>query len=111
MAKKNIEDYFGEKNRDKSKCKNILDYDFVEETASKISPEKLSDDENYDIKKTPNSRSNKKSHTIRKYENSYIKYGFSCMAQNGTEEPICVCYCTLQLDGSRAEKFSFAFSR
>jgi hypothetical protein len=39
MARKNIEDYFGEKNRDKSKCKNILDYDFVEETASKISPE------------------------------------------------------------------------
>ena len=25
MARKNIEDYFGEKNRDKSKCKNILD--------------------------------------------------------------------------------------
>jgi hypothetical protein len=49
MARKNIEDYFGEKNRDKSKCKNILDYDFVEETASKISPEKQSDDENYDI--------------------------------------------------------------
>jgi hypothetical protein len=24
MARKNIEDYFGEKNRDKSKCKNIL---------------------------------------------------------------------------------------
>jgi hypothetical protein len=23
----NIEDYFGEKKRDKSKCKNILDYD------------------------------------------------------------------------------------
>jgi hypothetical protein len=77
MARKNIEDYFGEKNRDKSKCKNILDYDFVEETASKISPEKQSDDENYDIKKTPNSRSNKKSPAIRKYETSYIKYGFN----------------------------------
>ena len=70
MAKKNIEDYFGEKKRDKSKCKNILDLDFVEETASNITPEKLSDEENYENKKTPNSRSNKKSQTIRKYENS-----------------------------------------
>ncbi len=26
MANKNIEDFFGEKKRDKSKCKNILDF-------------------------------------------------------------------------------------
>ena len=43
MANKNIEDFFGEKKRDKSKCKNILELDFVEEIASKISPEKLSE--------------------------------------------------------------------
>ena len=42
---KNIVDFFGEKKQDKSKCKNILDYDFVSEIASNISPEKLNDDE------------------------------------------------------------------
>ena len=36
---KNIADFFGEKKQDKTKCKNILDYDFVNEIASNISPE------------------------------------------------------------------------
>jgi hypothetical protein len=48
MANKNIEDFFGEKKRDKSKCKNILDLDFVEETASDSPTEKLSDDEDFE---------------------------------------------------------------
>lgn len=91
MANKNIEDFFGEKKRDKSKCKNILDLDFVEETASDSPTEKLSDDEKFENNKITNTSSNKKSNQkIRKYENTYIKYGFSCMAQNGTEKPICV---------------------
>ena len=38
---KNIADFFGEKKQNKAKCKNILDYDFVNEKASNISPEKL----------------------------------------------------------------------
>ena len=42
---KNIADFFGEKKQNKAKCKNILDYDFVNDIASNISPEKLSDDE------------------------------------------------------------------
>ena len=36
MANKNIEDFFGDKKRDKSKCINILDLDFVEATASAL---------------------------------------------------------------------------
>ncbi len=91
MANKNIEDFFGEKKRDKSKCKNILDLDFVEETASDLPTEKLSDDEKFENNKITNTSLNKKSNQkIRKYENTYIKYGFMFMAQNGTEKPICV---------------------
>jgi hypothetical protein len=42
---KNIADFSGEKKHGKAKCKNILDFDFVDEIASNISPEKLIDDE------------------------------------------------------------------
>ena len=38
---KNIADFFGEKKQDKTKCKNIFDFDFVNEQASNNSPEKL----------------------------------------------------------------------
>jgi hypothetical protein len=61
MANKNIEDSFGEKKRDKSKCKNILDLEFVEETASDSPTEKLSDDEKFENNKITNSSLNKKS--------------------------------------------------
>ena len=44
----------------KSKCLNIIDNDFINETASNISPEKLSDDEKNEIVKKSNSNSNKK---------------------------------------------------
>jgi hypothetical protein len=85
---KNIADFFGEKQQDKAKCKNILDFDFVNEKASNISPEKLS----YDVKnqQRQNSSSNKKSDYIRKYDESFIKYGFSFITQNGIEKPMCV---------------------
>ena len=66
---KNIADFFGEKKQNKAKCKNILDYDFVNDIASNISPEKLSDDEK--IEQRPNSSSNKKSQFIRKYGLSF----------------------------------------
>ena len=85
---KNIADFFGEKKQNKAKCKNILDYDFVNDIASNISPEKLSDDEK--IEQRPNSSSNKKSQFIRKYDESFIKYGFSFITQNGIEKPMCV---------------------
>jgi hypothetical protein len=38
---KNIADFFGKKKQDKTKCKNIIDFDFVNEKASNNSPEKL----------------------------------------------------------------------
>jgi len=85
---KNIADFFGEKKQNKAKCKNILDYDFVNDIASNISPEKLSDDEK--IEQRPNSSSNKKLQFIRKYDESFIKYGFSFITQNGIEKPMCV---------------------
>jgi hypothetical protein len=72
---KNIADFFGEKKQDKTKCKNILDFDFVNEKASNISPEKLGNDEKNQQRQ--NSSSNKKSDYIRKYDESFIKYGFS----------------------------------
>ncbi len=37
-----------------------------------------------------NSSSNKKSGYIRKYDESFIKHGFSFITQNGIEKPMCV---------------------
>ena len=37
---KNIDEFFNNKDRDKSKCLNIIDKDFISEKASNISPEK-----------------------------------------------------------------------
>ena len=36
---KNIDEFFNNKDRDKSKCLNIIDKDFISEKASNISPE------------------------------------------------------------------------
>ena len=47
------------------KWKNILDFDFLNEKASNISPEKLSNEEKN--QQSQNSSSNKKSDYIRKY--------------------------------------------
>ena len=41
MAKNIADFFFGEKKQDKTKCKNILVFDFVNEKASNISPEKI----------------------------------------------------------------------
>ena len=81
---KNIDEFFNNKDRDKSKCLNIIDNDFICEKASNISPEKSSDEEkNETTKKTnSNSNSNKKPQRIRSYEDSYIKFGFSFKSEN-----------------------------
>ncbi len=50
------------------KCKNILDFDFVNEKASNISPGKLSNEDKN--QQGQNSSSNKKSDYIRKYDES-----------------------------------------
>ena len=60
----------------------------MNEKASNISPEKLSNDEKNQQRQ--NSSSNKKSDYIRKYDESFIKYGFSFITQNDIEKPMCV---------------------
>ena len=89
---KNINEFFNNQGRDKSKCLNIIDNDFINETASNISPEKLSDDEKNEIVKKSNSNpnSNKKPPRIRTYDDSYIKFGFSCKNENSIDIPLCV---------------------
>ena len=51
MRCKNISDFFGHKNRDKSKCLNIIDQDFIAETVANISPAKISDVEKISLEK------------------------------------------------------------
>ena len=89
---KNIKEFFNNQGKDKSKCLNIIDNDFINETVSNISPEKLSDDEKNEIVKKSNSNpnSNKNPPRIRTIDDSYIKFGFSCKNENGIDMPLCV---------------------
>ncbi len=61
----------------------------MNEKATNISPEKLSNEEKNQQRQ--NSSSNKKSYSIRKYDELFIKYGFSFITQNGIKN-LCVLY-------------------